>query len=787
MDHRATSPVACFPTPEPSTPRGIEKVLLVEVALDSPSCVLSYAVPEEFPPVVTGMRVLVPLRSKQVKGTVLSVSSSLDHSSSGEERSSPGSPPSKARELKEQEPSSIQPSLSSYRSILKIITPSLPQDLLDIALWISHYYLTPVASVISLLLPSCVKKEMEEEKQTWVERTTTKALIREACEAKRTKAKAQARILEVMLKVKKGVLRSELFEEARAGLSSLKLLIESKYLKETCLTKTRAILRKATFFKTKPKTLNAQQTQVVDAILSSQDVFRCHLIHGVTGSGKTEVYLQCMEAVLAKNQGNVLFLIPEIALTEQTIERVQGRFPGQVAVMHHRLSAGERRDEWWSCYEGKARIVVGTRSSVFAPMPRVSLIIVDEEHDASYKQSEAMPRYHARDVALMRAKHWNCPVLLGSATPSLESMNNAQLGKYQYHLLTQRAASQEVQPKVQIVDMCQQPHSRPSILSPLLLDKMRACLERHQQILLFLNRRGFHTMRLCTQCHQALTCQHCLVTLTYHRRAHKLSCHLCNATYSPEKSVCASCGSCHHLEFRGIGTERIEQIVRMHFPQTTVARMDGDTVRHKGSHESILRLFRSGQAQILIGTQMIAKGIDIPSVTLVGVINANVLSLDFRSSEQIFQQWVQVSGRAGRGPYKGEVVLQTLDPTHPVLQFAAAGDVSGFLERELLSRRKQYLPPFSKLIKVVVRGNDEQTTLRRAEGFHSRIKDSLFQGVELYNVSPCGYAKIKGKFFFQMVLKGPSVALLREVMLRAGMFPSPSEVSIDVDPLSTLF
>src|SRR3954452_352151 len=459
--------------------------------------------------------------------------------------------------------------------------------------------------------------------------------------------------------------------------------------------------------------LNPEQTAALAAVeeaLVSPETARPLLLHGVTGSGKTEIYLQAIRSALARGK-TAIVLVPEISLTPQTVERFKSRFAETqetVAVLHSHLSEGERHDEWHKINAGRARIVVGARSAVFAPLENLGLIVVDEEHETSYKQEDA-PRYHARDVAVVRAKLEGCVVLLGTATPSLESYHNAMQGKYRLLKLTQRVDDCQM-PLMRIVDLRleRRKEKNNQVLSEEPRAAITARLEKPEQTILFLNRRGFSTSLLCSNCGEARDCPNCSVALTFHRSMARLSCHLCGHTAAVPKK-CPACSQ-DALIYAGFGTEKVEANVAHLFPDAVVRRMDADSMTRKDAYREALQSFRSGKIDILVGTQMIAKGLHFPNVTLVGIINAD-LALhmpDFRAGERTFQLLTQVAGRAGRGDIEGEVVVQAFTPFHPAIQFARRHDFKGYYDQEIDSRAQLRYPPFSRVALLTLRGRNEE-------------------------------------------------------------------------------
>ena len=501
-------------------------------------------------------------------------------------------------------------------------------------------------------------------------------------------------------------------------------------------------------------------------------------MHGVTGSGKTEIYLQAIRAAI-EHERSAIVLVPEISLTPQTVERFKGRFaeaPEAVAVLHSHLSEGERHDEWQKINSGRARIVIGARSAVFAPLKNLGLIIVDEEHENTYKQEEA-PRYHARDVAVLRAKIDKCAVVLGSATPSLESYHNAMTGKYQLATLTQRIDERQM-PLMRIVDLRQE--RRKEKAAATLSEKLRSAiadrLERREQTILFLNRRGFSTSLLCSNCGEARDCPNCSVALTFHRHMARLSCHLCGHTAAVPKK-CPACGK-DALIYAGFGTEKVE---------STVAH----SMTRKEAYRETLLSFRAGKIDILVGTQMIAKGLHFPNVTLVGIINADLaLHLpDFRAGERTFQLLTQVAGRAGRGETPGEVFVQTYTPFSPSIQFARHHDFAGYFQQELEFRERCDFPPFKHAILITVRSAHEERAKFSAETLTRRLKEALGPEFILSDATPAPLEKLQGQFRFHILLRGDAIMRLSRLVrqtLDKLPFPEDVTVTVDVDPYQLL-
>ncbi len=538
---------------------------------------------------------------------------------------------------------------------------------------------------------------------------------------------------------------------------------------------------------TDPHVLMEEQKWALDEIVRSIDKneFRTYLLHGITASGKTEVYLQAIDIVLQKGK-QAIMLVPEIALTPQTIERFVSRFGHRVAVIHSHLTPAKRFLEWKKIKDGKADIVVGARSAIFSPMSKLGLIIIDEEHETTYKQDD-VPRYNARDVAEERARMNKCPLILGSATPSLESYYKAKHGDYKLIRITKRIEDRLL-PKMKIVDMRMDLATRKkiTIFSKVLLDAMEKALNAGKQVIIFLNRRGFSTFINCKKCGLVIKCKRCDVTMVYHYEEKRLVCHYCNYHQAPP-DICPKCKS-GYIKYFGLGTEKVESELSRMFPNIKIARMDSDTTVKKGSHDRILEKFRSGAVNVLVGTQMIAKGLDFPQVTLVGVVSADVtLNIpDFRSSERTFNLLTQVGGRAGRGEDGGEVIVQTYAPDHYSILAAAKHDYDKFYNEEIISRKELLFPPFTNLVKVVVRARNDDLTRQAAqalaEALRAKDRDAMIAGP-----APAPMARVRGYYRYNILLKGRDkkamCALLKKV-LSVHRKPHGVLVAVDVDPIS---
>jgi primosomal protein N' (replication factor Y) len=525
-----------------------------------------------------------------------------------------------------------------------------------------------------------------------------------------------------------------------------------------------------------------------------QGGFHAFLLDGVTGSGKTEIYLRAIEEVIAQGK-EALILVPEISLTPQTIQRFRGRC-GEVAVLHSHLGNAERGGHWRRVAMGQAQVIVGARSAVFAPAKRLGLIVIDEEHENTFKQ-ESTPRYHGRDVAVMRARLENIPIILGSATPSLESWHNAQRGQYTLLSLPQRVLERPL-PQVGLLDLRHQPpkRGRPSAISDTLEHAMRTALNEGGQVMLLLNRRGFSTHVHCPSCGHVESCRFCDLALTYHRERDIMLCHYCGFEQEPQRN-CPLCGQAA-VRYQGLGTEKLQVEIEERFPRHVVRRMDSDTMRKPGSHARVLAAFRKGLIHILLGTQMIAKGLDFPNVTLVGVVNADVgLHVpDFRSAERTFQLLSQVAGRAGRGPQGGRVLVQTFTPEHPCIALAATHDYAGFVAAEMAHRRQHNYPPYQRLARIIVRSRDQQA----ASAFADQLADAFQRTlqtkatptppeVRVLGPAEAPVFRLKGHYRFHFQLQSSSPGTLHQLLravLPAQRTPAGVEFTLDVDPFNML-
>ena len=538
-----------------------------------------------------------------------------------------------------------------------------------------------------------------------------------------------------------------------------------------------------------PLQLTSDQSIAFEAIRNGHG-FQTLLLHGVTGSGKTEVYMRAAEHFMAAGKSS-LILIPEIALTPQLTDRFSQRFPRRIATLHSSLTKRQRIDEWLRIYAGEASIVIGTRSAVFAPLENLGLIVVDEEHETTYKQEE-VPRYNARDTAVMRAKLARAVVVLGSATPSMESFHNAESGKYRHLSLTTRVEDRAL-PDVEIVNMREEyaTEGKQVVFSRRLLQAVAARLERHEQTMILLNRRGYAAFLLCRRCGYNFQCNACSVAMTYHRSIDKLLCHYCGLARRPP-ARCPECDS-EYIHYVGEGTERLEHDLSTLYPDARIGRVDRDTMRHMRDFERVLGGFRDGEIDVLVGTQMIAKGHDFPRVTLVGVIGADapLAFPDFRAAERTFQLLTQVAGRSGRGDQKGEVVIQSYFPDHYTFQLAVTQRFEDFYARETRYRKAMFYPPFTALagVMVVDRDPSRAATLARTVG---EFLDSVrTNAIRILGPAPAPLEKIKRVHRHQLLIKSASRSALHHMLNRLEHYVEeqkigPTRVTIDVDPVSLL-
>ncbi len=708
---------------------------------------------------------------------------------------------------------------ANLKSIIKVIGAQtmVTPKVLQLARWIGEYYCCAPETALKSVLPEAVRQEAA----GWRERLYVR-LLPVAGDPPKLPARQQA--VWNLLQERRELAMTELLALAHTTAATVRKLEDLGLVAIAPQISERDPYANETIVASLPITLNPAQAGALAQIVTAMDARvtpdvankpagGAFLLHGVTGSGKTEIYLQAIAHALEQGRGAIV-LVPEIALTPQTVERFKARFSSGklqtlVAVLHSHLSAGERHDEWHKIRQGRARIVIGARSAIFAPVEPLGLVIVDEEHEQTYKQEEA-PRYHARDVAIVRAQMENAVVVLGSATPSLESYYNCQSGKYTLLELPERVDDQKM-PHVRVVDMRQAAHAEKGIpiFSPQLKEAITQRLERQEQTILFLNRRGYSTALQCPACGYVAECPNCSVSLTYHRMEQKLCCHIC-AHVAPVPKICPAekCGN-PAIRFSGTGTQKVEEAIKKLFPRARCHRMDADTMKRKDDYRRILGDFRAGKIDILVGTQMIAKGLHFPNVTLVGIIYADsaLHQPDFRAGERTFQLLTQVAGRAGRGDVEGEVFVQAFTPFHPAIQYARRHDFQGFYDQELEFREQLKYPPAGRVALLTLKGRSEDKVKFSADHVKREL-DKLIPPPANASASPPANAAGPAAAFKDLIIAGPAPApLLKaetyyryQIMLRtrsmsklshalaklvAGLtLPDEVTMAVDIDPVN---
>ena len=731
-----------------------------------------YLVPEELEPSVhEGTRVKVPFGPREVMGVVTAV---LDESPHG-----------------------------NLREIIKtvggqaLVTPPI----LRLVRWIADYYCCAPEIAMKAVLPDAVRKEEE----GWRERLYVRALPQHGEPPKLTKRQED---LWTIVEEWRELPLQELVRLAGTTSATIRKLEDKGLVSIAPQISERDPYAKEHILPTQPLELNEQQATALESIVESMERLakrdddeakpvgdNVFLLHGVTGSGKTEVYLQAIANALGQGKGAIV-LVPEISLTPQTVERFKARFsqgPQQtlVAVLHSHLSAGERHDEWHKIRQGRARIVIGARSAVFAPVEPLGLVIVDEEHEHSYKQEEA-PRYNARDLAVVRGQQEGAAVVLGSATPCMESYHNVQRKKYGLLSLTERVDNIQM-PIVRVIDMrsAARKEKGVGIFSPQLREAILQRLEKNEQVMLFLNRRGWSSSLQCPECGFVAECPNCSVSLTYHRAAQQLMCHICgHVEPAPKKCPQTECGNAA-IRFSGLGTEKVEAALEKGFPSARVKRMDSDTLKRKEDYRRILGDFRTGKIDILVGTQMIAKGLHFPNVTLVGIIHAD-LSLhipDFRAGERTFQLLTQVAGRAGRGEVEGEVYVQSFTPFHPAIQYARRHDYVGFYEQEIEFRQQLNYPPVGRVALLTLRGRSEDRVKFVADHLRREMDTVAKELGEVVVAGPAPAPLLRAENFYryQIMLRTsrmPQLSRKLSALRETFQIPEDLRLVIDIDPMS---
>ncbi|MBN1225556.1 MAG: primosomal protein N' [Deltaproteobacteria bacterium] len=737
--------------------------VVINIPLDR---IFTYQIPPHLvEKTAVGTRVLIPFRNRRLIGHVVEITDKT-----------------------------TVPNLKPIYNVLDnspIISPSL----LRLHKWIADYYLTSWGSVISSSLPSGIgshKKSISIKKINFVHLCADNTKIQQFLQKHGQKAPKQAAILNALLKQGE-ISLPQILKMTQTTHSSIQGLVQKGLVMLEVKEVYRDPVRYQDESAKKKITPNPDQQKAVQQIKAAlnKEEFVPFLLHGITGSGKTYVYLQAVAHVLHMNK-TAMIMVPEISLTHQLLNLFYDSFGDQIAIFHSALGQGERIDEWRRILRGEAKVAIGARSAIFSPLNNLGLIILDEEHETSYKQDNS-PRYHARETALMRAKMSGAVVVLGSATPSMESFHAAEKGVYTLLNLPRRATPHHLS-KIKLVDMRKEYHQQKNqcIFSHTLTEAINQRLERKEQIILFLNRRGFSSFLLCCDCGHVPKCRNCSVSLTYHANENRLRCHYCSyVCVAPQ--TCPDCKK-GMLQRIGFGTQKVEEEARKLFPSARIERMDQDTVTRKTSHQQILSRLGQGKIDLLIGTQMIAKGLDFPRVTLVGVVAADtILNLpDFRSAERTFQLITQVSGRAGRGEIPGEVIVQTFTPSHYSLQCASSMDYQGFYEREINYRKQLGYPPFGRMINIIIRGGEINTLKHAAQRLANFLISLKPDEITILGPAQAPIFKIRGQHRYQILLKSNDTLLLN-TFIRKGMaefykgWPIKGiQVDINVDPINLM-
>lgn len=694
--------------------------VLVELSNKNIDRVFDYSVPDCFlDKIKLGIRVKVPFGKMELEGFVVEVKDSSD---------------------------------VEVKDILDVIDDEaiLNSELLELGKKMQEDTLATLISCYQIMLPKALKAKNG---QVINKKFDTYYYLNKDIVCYGKLSTSQEKIINLCME-KEFVLRKELVD---ISLSSLNTLIKKNILLEKKLEHYRLSYNE----KIEPKKeLTNDQRSVVDEVLANTGYFP-YLLFGVTGSGKTEVYMELIEDALNKGKTSIV-LVPEISLTPQMVLRFQKRFGDNIAAIHSALSDGEKYDEWRRIVSGEAKIVIGARSAIFAPLNNIGMIIIDEEHSDSYKQDDSNPRYNAKDIALLRGKYHNCPVIMGSATPSLEVFARAKKGVFKLLELPNRINGKSL-PKINIIDMNEMISKTKGHFSPVLLEAISARLLKNEQIILLLNRRGYSSFVTCKNCGYTFKCPNCDITLTYHKSSRTLRCHYCG--YGTK--VYDTCPECHEKSINdlGVGTEKVEEELNKLFPESKILRMDFDTTSRKGMHEKMIKDFKNHEYDILLGTQIVSKGLDFDNVTLVGVINADTsLNIpDFRSSETTFSLLAQVAGRAGRSDKEGEVVIQTFNPEHYAIQYTKRYDYLGFYNKEMSIRRELKYPPYYYICYVKISGKDNkyiyEESLKITKLFHNKLINMIILGP-----SPCTIFKLNNIYRYGIILKYKSDEVLREVL-----------------------
>jgi len=687
------------------------------------------------------------------------------------------------------------PSPYTIKDIISVIdkTPLADDVMLRITKWLSSHYYCGWGEAINAVIPPVARRSVKEKEVPFVTRCDAlSGLDQENLSQIKKRAPKQAKALEILLENSGEISARELIQISGCKMPGLRQLEKKGFL--SIQNKPQHDVDTTCDFGPLQQhlTFTEEQQNAFDSINKKLIAHKpgVILLHGITGSGKTEVYLQTIARVLERGR-KVIFLVPEISLTSQTIQRIKARF-NNVAILHSYLLGAFHYSQWNDIKENKANIVIGARSSIFAPLKKVGLVIIDEEHENTYKQ-ENSPRYNARDVAILRATYENAMVILGTATPSLETYYQATIGNYERIVLSKRIGNQQL-PPIEIVDMSEEVRKRRGhhIISQRLAYYMNQALSRNEQVILFLNRRGFAPYLHCKRCGFVLKCRKCDIPMTFHKKLNTALCHYCHAEASPPEA-CPDCMA-GNINYRGFGTEKIEDEIIAKFPQYKILRMDSDTMRARNAHEKALTAFERGDVQILLGTQMIAKGLDFPNVTLVGVISADtILNLpDFRASERTFQLISQVAGRTGRGPKGGRVVVQSFNPRHYSITYAAAHDYDGFAKKELEYRKQLNYPPFSKLARIVFRSRTEDKAKEKSSAVTEKLKEVTKTNgnhLEILGPSPAPVTKINNMFRWHLLIRSQNHSHIHDALQKISDMLKPSksvQAIVDVDPYMML-
>jgi primosomal protein N' (replication factor Y) (superfamily II helicase) len=723
--------------------------------------------------VEVGTRVQVPFGARKIYGTVTALAEESAH--------------------------------AHLKPVLKVIGAQtlVTPKILKLARWIADYYCCAPEIALKSVLPEAIRKKEEGWKKQFFVRAMPLA-------GELPKLPKRQQEVWNIIEERREMLLTELLEAADTTAAIARKLEDRGLVEISSEISERDPYAREHILPTQPLLLNPAQSAALEKIKTTMALggtvvppvapspSSTFLLHGVTGSGKTEIYLQAIAHALEQGKGAIV-LVPEISLTPQTVERFKARFSSGhwqtlVAVLHSHLGAGERHDEWYKIRQGRARIVIGARSAIFAPIEPLGLVIVDEEHETSYKQEEA-PRYHARDVAIMRGQMENAVVVLGSATPSLESYHNAKKGKYSLLELPERVDNQKM-PRVRVVDMRQAAVKEKGslIFSPQLKEAIHQRLDRQEQTILFLNRRGHSTSLQCKKCGHVANCPNCSISLTYHRVEQKVACHICGFEDKvPQRCPNPKCND-PAIRFSGTGTQRVEETLAKLFPQARVRRMDSDTMKRKDDYRKTLSDFRTGRIDILVGTQMIAKGLHFPNVTLVGIIHADsaLNQSDFRAGERTFQLLTQVAGRAGRGDVEGEVFVQAFAPFHPAIQYARRHDFIGFYEQEIEFREQLKYPPASRVALLTIKGRNEDKVKFSAEHLRKAIESAVqspplyFRDLIISGPAPAPLQRAEQFYRYHIMLRERAMSRLSAALAKivaSTALPEDVTLAVDIDPM----